>query len=366
MIVSTLQNVSSFVRRHKWQTGVSLLGALVFVGLCIYIVHTSKQQVAPPDVEQGQMIGEEANQEAMGFRDPLTGVWTMNPTELPPVFSVMIDHSSDAWPQAGIDKAFLVIEAPVEGGIPRLMTFYDSREMNEKIGPVRSARPYFIDFADEFDALYVHVGGSDAALEKLAKGSTLDLNQFWNGSDFWRSTDRLAPHNVYTESSRLLDAYTSITARRQSDAPLYGTWKFSEEVPEAFLEQANTLSVSYGSPTYEATWVYQPTQKTYARMQAGRPYKTEQGVQIEADTIAVLHMDVQVIDAVGRRSIQTVGEGEARVVRDGKTVAAVWKKPSTSERLRLFTQSGEELSLKPGHTWLEIVDAAGWETVAVK
>ena len=98
-------------------------------------------------------------------RDSLTGVLIEQRTELKQVYGVMIDEHTDARSQSGIDQAFLVIEAPVEAGIPRLLSFFSEAQDVKKIGPVRSARPYFLDWAKEFGALYAHVGGSDEALE---------------------------------------------------------------------------------------------------------------------------------------------------------------------------------------------------------
>lgn len=355
------------MRLHKTQTGVYFVVALVFVFVIFFVWRNlSSSRVQENNQENAAIDSVSTDATGAGFKHPLTGRLIDEKIDLPPVYAVMIDHSADAWPQAGIDKAFLVIEAPVEGGIPRLMAFFDSQENVEKIGPVRSARPYFIDWNNEFDALYTHVGGSDAALQRLATGGTLDLNQFWNGANFWRANDRYAPHNVYTSTELLTKAYNSMVERRKLSGPLYGTWSFSNDIPEYFSKKAESVKLNYGSSTYEASWVYTPETESYSRLQAGVLYKTDTDKQITAENVVLLKMDVKVIDAIGRRSIDTISEGKAIVIRNGLQLDAIWKKASESERTRFYTADGQEIPLHSGHTWFEVLDDSGFESIKIK
>ena len=89
--------------------------------------------------------------------------------------AVMIDNHSDAWPQAGLNKAYMVYEIVVEGGETRLMALFKGQDL-DKIGPVRSARHYFIDYAMENDAIYVHFGQSPQAQSDIKKYSINDIN----------------------------------------------------------------------------------------------------------------------------------------------------------------------------------------------
>ncbi len=320
------------------------------------------------------------------FRHPLTGlpVLSLMPSDLS-VYAVMIDNSVDAWPVSGVDKAFLVIEAPVEAAIPRLEAFFSSDTVVDKIGPVRSARPYFIDWANEFDALYTHVGGSNAALENISSTGTFDINEFWNGDYFWRASDRYAPHNTYT-STELLGKYVAAAVDRgRAPEVLYGTWKFKDwadatklarnsdslgtlvpsvtvgqsdpviaRIPQT-TRQSPTISIYFNSDLYTATWTYDSVSGQYIRTQGGQPYLTADGIQITATNVAVIVTDIKILDYVGRRSIRTVGEGKAWLAQDGITIEATWKKPSTSERLRFFDMTGNEIIMNAGNTWIEVV-----------
>jgi hypothetical protein len=278
---------------------------------------------------------------------PLTGLPIYEDVGTPRVYGVMIDNHVDAWPQTGLDRAFLVFEAPVEAGISRLLAFYSEDQKVDKIGPVRSARPYFLDWNNELDALYAHVGGSDAALDRIASGGTLDLNQYWFDQYFWRSLNRYAPHNVYT-STALLGSYP------KKNEPLYETWIFKNPAVsvEPTVEQ---LNVSFYPPVYVANWKYDRSTNRYVRFQNGSAHTMEDGGQIFADNVAVMITDVKILDAVGRRSVRTIGEGEAMVFLDGKKQEGKWEKNSESQRLRFYTESGTEIALNSGVTWVEVI-----------
>ncbi|MFC1787636.1 DUF3048 domain-containing protein [Patescibacteria group bacterium] len=289
------------------------------------------------------------------IRHPLTGLAIEQKLEkLPQVFGVMIDNLSPAWPHSGLDQAFLVIEAPVEGRVSRYLAFFLEDQEIDKIGPVRSARPYFIDWAQELDAMYVHVGGSPQALDLIASNGVFDLNQFSNGSKFWRSQSREAPHNVYTSTELLNQSLKQAHEREQAPELLYGLWRFGEP-KEDLPEQGVGVTVDFAAPTYESKWVYSQETNRYQRYQANREHLTLKGQEIWTDNIAIVVTDVTVIDNVGRREIVTIGQGQGYVLKNGEKIEVTWKKDSVSERLRFFDQDDQELDWNPGVTWIEVV-----------
>lgn len=326
---------------------------LIAGGLLTYIFRGA----VAPSVSRGSsetLVQQE--DEVSHAQHPLTGEPLSEAlTDLPRVFAVMIDHSADAWPQSGIDDAFLVIEAPVEGGIPRLEAFFFEGQDVAKIGPVRSARPYFIDWANEVDALYTHVGGSPAALDLIATNGTFDINQFFHGTDFWRSTDRSAPHNVYT-STALLSAYADKKQESGSiSAPLYGVERFVEPDAQAAERPVNPTIVFTGG-AYISGWTFDPETRAYVRSQNHRPYFSQEGDRVRAENVIVLQTEMEIVDAVGRREIRTIGTGNAWLFQDGEEKDITWKKDSASERLRFYDGEGKEVGLYPGKTWIEVIE----------
>ncbi len=354
---------SKFNRKHAIAGAIFLALAIVFV---VWRRHVTPLDL--PATNQSPTVVEPTEPVA---RDVLSGLPLLSsPSDLSGqtiqrVYAVMIDNSVDAWPQSGIDKAFLVIEAPVEAAIPRFEAFFSADAKVDKIGPVRSARPYFVDWASEFDALYAHVGGSNDALALIGSTGTFDLNEFSNGNSFWRSTDRSAPHNAYTSTDLLAAAVAKAEEKGTAPDALYGVWKFKDAVSggEAAGAKAEGVSVRFNSDLYLANWTYDSATSTYLRSQGGRKTVTQDGTRVSANNVAVIVTDVSVLDAVGRRKIRTTGEGKAWVLRDGATIDATWKKPSASERLAFYDKDGNEIAMNAGNTWIEVAESEGDVTV---
>ncbi|MBI5221693.1 MAG: DUF3048 domain-containing protein [Candidatus Magasanikbacteria bacterium] len=121
----------------------------------------------------------------------------------PFVVGIMIDNHPDARPQSGLVAAKIVYEAPAEGGITRYFAIFDSIQSVEKVGPVRSARPYFVDWLEEYSGLYMHCGGAPEALAKIKSEKVFDADEFFNGPYYWRDESRIAPHNLFTKSEQI-------------------------------------------------------------------------------------------------------------------------------------------------------------------
>ncbi|MDO9510072.1 MAG: DUF3048 domain-containing protein, partial [Candidatus Magasanikbacteria bacterium] len=137
------------------------------------------------------------------FIDKMTGLPSDNVADTDPkAIAVMIDNHPDAFPLNGVNEAKIVYEAPVEGGMTRFMAIYSSVQKIDKVGPVRSARPDYFDWAKEYGIpLYLHCGGSSEALKILkTERGMVDVNEFYSSQYFWRDNSRFAPHNLYVSS----------------------------------------------------------------------------------------------------------------------------------------------------------------------
>lgn len=348
-----IDSIIKLMKNRRILTGV-LFGALVLAiilgGYAFRGVIFSKADPETPIINQIIKTDE--------WQHPLTGLPTTEKEELPQVYAVMIDHSADAWPQVGINQAFLVIEAPVEAGIPRLEAFFYEGQNIEKIGPVRSARPYFVDWANELDAMYVHVGGSNQALELIANNGTFDFNQFWNGSYFWRDNNtRYAPHNVYTSTELLDEALDKAREEERNTGLVYGIWEFNEKEKNEDLESADPIISFTSGTTYNVKWIFDEEDQKYQRWQGGRVFTTEDGQDIRANNIVVVITEMKVIDGVGRKEIRTTGRGDAYVFQNGKVIEGKWVKPSANQRMRFITLDGKTIDMDPGTTWIEVIDS---------
>ncbi len=281
----------------------------------------------------------------------LDGVFVASGTEdLLPV-AVMIDNSVFARPPSALAKAGLVYEAEVEGDATRLMAVFSSDENLSEIGPVRSARPYFLEWSREFGAPYVHCGGSPEALAILAKGDIVDINEFYNGGYFWRDDEREAPHNLYT-SSRLLDKYlTNIDADKKE----FSSWLFKEDMEEKERPEASRITIGYKLPDYVVTWKYDRLSDSYLRYAGGRAHIDRNGDGIVAKDVIVQYVDTRVIDAMLRLRMDIIGDGRATVCLDGACRDGEWRKEASGERTRFYYEDGGEVQFNAGPIWIEVV-----------
>lgn len=353
MAKKTNQTFVHRVYTHIKRTDQRILVGLLVVVFILAILYIFSQFIFR-SVEDSFTDSQVMEDELVLNRHPLTGEFGYESDTLPQVYSVMIDNNEGAWPQSGLDQAFLVIEAPVEAGISRMQAFFSEEVVVEKIGPVRSARPYYLDWASELDALYAHVGGSNAALDLIASGGTFDLNQYWGAQYFWRSTDRYAPHNVYTSSELMTEFVTQKQEQGRVPKRIYDTWIFKEEHPTT--DEAIGVHIDFWPPVYVVDWEYDSKKNAYKRYQFNTPHTMQTGEEIFVDNIAIVFTDISIIDSVGRRDVRTLGEGEGYILQGGNLIDVVWKKPSASERLKFYhAVTGDEMAMNTGTTWVEVV-----------
>ncbi|MBN2884764.1 DUF3048 domain-containing protein [Patescibacteria group bacterium] len=273
------------------------------------------------------------------------------PTEEADVFpvAVMIDNDVLARPQAGLAKASLVYEVPVEGGMTRYLAIYPNNIKIESVGPVRSARPYFVSLAADLQALYLHCGGSPEALDRIKKSSLYDLNEFYNSQYFWRVNDgsREAPHNILTNS----DTWQSYLEKQDLSVAKVEAWLFKTE--DIHAESSPDISI-YFSANFRALWRYNAENNNYQRFFNGLVARDE-NEEIYAKNIIIQYIESEVTDEVGRLAINLQGSGEALFCADGECKAVTWHKQS-NQRTKYYFINGEEIKLNPGITWIELAD----------
>ncbi len=284
-------------------------------------------------------------------RNWLDGTPDNGPAQRP--FAVMIENHVDSRPQSGLSAARLVFEAPVEGGITRFLAVFAASGTVREIGPVRSARPYYLDWAGALGADYAHVGGSPDALALIRSRGMNDVDEFSAGATFWRSSKRLAPHNAYT-STDLLAAHRD--DRGWSATSTAAGWRFADDAAVKPTSTPN-LVINFSTPSYRAEWRYAPEQNVWRRFEAGDPMNDKDGTPITAANVVVMRTETRVLDDVGRLSLRTTGSGPAWMFRDGRMIAMRWKKRTVDDALRFETVDGKEVALTPGVTWIEVTTA---------
>lgn len=318
-----------------------------------------------------------------------------------PLF-VMVENHTDSRPQSGLTAADVVYEAVAEGGITRFGVVYycGAIAKDTKLGPVRSARSYFLDWASEYNyPLYAHVGGGNCsrdegtnqcttdpramALEQIQKygwgGSKgNDLNQFSIGyPTFWRNYERLGrtvatEHTMETTSEKLWlvgekRGWTAEGNNEEQWSKKFIPWTFTD--PSTSSRQAgqstggDVRNISFefweGYQDFAVRWEYNPETNLYGRIMGGEPHKDlETGEQITASVVVVQFVKEEgPVDIHKHMLYGTMGKGDALVFQNGQAVRAKWQKADRVGRTKFTDEKGKEISFVGGQMWIEVVPA---------
>lgn len=301
------------------------------------------------------VVGDGSGEQGPRWRSSLNGVAVSGPeSEQEPVVAVMIDNHAAARPQAGIARASLVYEVPVEGGFTRYIAVYPLTAPTSSlvIGPVRSARPYAVEIGTELSAMYAHVGGSNEALDVIGKIGTWDFNEYSRGHYFHRADDRDAPHNVMTDTVQLRAGYDRYFGARTIAR---SSWKWND-APVTTGTIANVLTIDWAERGNEVTWEYSAASRVYQRTRGTIAHVDADGTPVTANTIIVQRVATKVLDTEGRLRVDLVGTGIGDLFRDGRRIPITWSKESSAHRTQwLDATTGESVELRSGTVWVEVV-----------
>lgn len=264
------------------------------------------------------------------------------------VTGVMIENSPDARPQSALNQAGVVFEAVAEGGITRFLALFQEAQP-EYIGPVRSVRPYYLDWVQGFDAAIVHAGGSGEALAKLRRDGVKDIDHGANGAAFTRVNNRYAPHNLYTTMAKL----DAVSAKRGYTSSTFEGFARKTEKAIA-VPTAKAIDFNISSFLYNARYDYDVATNSYKRSEGGKPHTDEKsGAQLAPKVVVAMVM------SYGRNGIYSVynavGSGKVYVFQDGGVTEGTWQKASSKTQITFSDAAGAPLKLNPGQTWLSMV-----------
>jgi hypothetical protein len=266
--------------------------------------------------------------------------------------SIMIENSEGARPQTGLDKANIVYEVLAEGGITRFLAFYYDQEA-EVVGPVRSARPYFVDKSLEHQAIYVHIGGSDEAASFIKEERIDDINEFVNFQPFWRTKDREPPHNLYTSTIKLREEANKLGYVEMIKKQNY---QFETDSNEKLTgRQNNSIVIPYNND-YTVSYKYQPESMKYLRFINNEPHIDAQTKkQLAVDNIIIQFAKTKIIDEEGRLAIDFIGKGKGLLFFKGSSEEITWEKQDLESRTVFLDKEGNRIALTPGNVWIQIV-----------
>ena len=305
------------------------------------------------DKENTETISGEENKETVAVEEEKT-VQIFSGNDRP--FAVMIDNHSDAWPQAGLNQAYMVYEIIVEGGETRLMALFKGADL-DKIGPVRSARHYFIDYAMENDAIYVHFGQSPQAQSDIKKFSINDINGIAeDGTTFWRVKDKYAPHNAVTSTEKLLESAKSKNYKTTSteESVLHYV---TDEVNLEDGQVADTITIPH-SDLQTVTYEYDKEKQVYVRYARGEEqtdWDTEEPVTTKNIIITFCNnYTLSDSENKGRQGLKNIGTFDGYYITNGRAIQIQCIKNARDEKTIYQDMNGNEIQVNDGNTFVNI------------
>lgn len=271
--------------------------------------------------------------------------------------AVMINNNHQAWPHAGLQDAYITYEIIAEGGITRMMAIFKDQD-TAKIGSVRSARPYYIDYALENDAIYVHYGWSEDAKNDISQLDVDDINGLTASSVFWRDTSlkKATEHTVFTNMKKINSYAKEKNYDRDTNKDLllnYSVDEISLKKKEN-AQKADNVLIDYSYYT-NTSYTYDSTNKVYKRSMSGTAeVDSVTGKQYTAKNIIVAKIKNYSYDSYGRQKLDNIGTGEGYYITDGYAVPITWTKTSRTSQTKYKYTNGKEIKVNDGNTYIQI------------
>nr|WP_093495219.1 DUF3048 domain-containing protein [Psychrobacillus psychrodurans] len=328
----------------------------ILIAASVLLVACSSKDEADPVEEIIEDVVEEvevqAEEEVLPYRAPFTGIGSEKELTQRPVL-VTINNHPLARPQSGIAKADIIYEMLAEGNVTRFLAVYQS-EIPEKLGPVRSARDYFVDVAKGLDAFYIAHGYSPDAQKMLSSRVVDNINGMqYDGILFERSSERKAPHNSYITKDKILAGAEKVGASMEmSKIPRFSFYESFEGIKIG--NPVSNFSIHYGSgSSFENEYTYISDEGIYERETAGvLTIDKETDKAIKIANVICMEIPHKVIDSSGRRQLSLNDGGRAYIFQAGIMKEIEWE---NIDGILMPMENGVPAKLVPGQTWINFI-----------
>ncbi len=341
--------------KTKVQWGImlgSIAGLLLGTGFCVYYFILRDTTPAPMPVVQ-QAAAPAAAPEPTTIASRVSGRQLDKASAVKSIYAVQIENSPEARPQSGLKEADIISEAVAEGGITRFNAiFHDNAPAN--IGPIRSLRPYYIDWFLPYGAPIVHAGGSPEALSDVRALGIQDMDN--TAGYFRRVSNRYAPHNLYSSGSQLLELFSKRGYKNTDTVPSLPR----KDAAASAAPNAGNINLAISSALYNVNFTWDAASNTYLRKQGGAAHvDAETGAQLAPNAVVVPVMSKGIHPDRVHTQYGTVGSGEVFVFQDGTVTKGTWTKSARAAQWQLTDSAGAAIKLNPGQTWFTMIDSAG-------
>lgn len=317
------------------------------------------------DPEEIIEIEEEAAMEPekpvkQGLPSPISGIYTSKENLDKRIVGIMFDNHPRARWQAGLKDAELIYEFEVEAPYTRYLAFYLINEP-DNLGPIRSARPYFITKTLEFDSLYVHVGGSEDAKSDVRTLGVPDIDGLTSSAKvFWRKSHKKMPNNLYTSMEVLRETAKERGYRETGQGAAF---LFYEDERDLEGYGAKDIKITYNDNN-TTSYIYNEEEKVYERYKDGEKHIDEEDdSRIVAKNIIIQEVNTRVIDNIGRVAMDLVGSGKGKYFSNGSGRDIKWVKDTRKGKTIYYDENEKEIYLNPGVTWIQVIRPSGQVSV---
>lgn len=342
----------------------SAVGVALLAGLLVWLIlPKSSEKVLGQD-------DEDAASPDLIYYSRLTGLEVgSKAAETQATTCIMIENSPDARPQSGLKDAGVVYEAIAEGGITRFMAIYQETKP-QFIGPVRSVRLYYAQWAKPYNCSIAHAGGASDALALIRNGANgyRDIDEFYNSSSYWRQSGRYAPHNLYTSFERL-DALNKSKGYNVSEFEGFARID-ADSTPAIPDDVVSKVTIKMSSNLYNPVYTYDAATNTYKRAhQSGGTHndRAQNGTLTQYSPNVVVAIKVAPVARSGSEyaNYTTTGSGTAYIFQNGTVVEGKWTRASVDSELTFTDANGNAVLLNRGQVWISAVPnttgSVSWE-----
>lgn len=336
---------------------VIIIALLAILGVKIYNKNKTTEEIA---VEEPEEVVKEVKEEEK------KDIKIFNGNDRPIAF--MIDNNVNAQPQSALNRTYLVYEIIVEGGETRLMALFKGVDVSNQdvtVGPIRSARHYFIDYALENDAIYAHLGQSPKAEEYIKNFNVADINgQVYDTgkartstSLFWRESFKKAPHNAYTSIASIKEIcekknYKTTSTQKSVLNYVADEVKFDEDA-----QVANKVSIPYGT-NHKVEYVYDDVTGRYTRYSKLKKQTDEEtGEDVTTKNIIISFIKNTTIndgENKDRQDLDNFVNAPGYYITNGKAIKITCKKEYVGGQTQYVDENGKEIEVNDGNTWINI------------
>lgn len=299
----------------------------------------------------------------------LTGEWLPEEETKNRPVAIMFGNTTDALPQYGIGEADVLYECLVEGGLTRLMGIFENYEDAPKYGSVRSCRLYYAHIAKEYDAIYAHYGQASIAKSYLASDAIDNLNGLEGAVEsvmYYRSSDRPAPHNVFTTPDGIAAGIAKKGYRTTYADGYSGHFLFSDGEEPVTVNGQDAAAMQTTYPSSKTWFEYDAESGLYKRFHYKKEHVDgETGEQLAFKNVIFQFVPGRVIDSKGRMEFDTVGSGKAVYFTDGKCEDITWKKDNLESPSLFYDGNGDQLVMNPGKTSICIITTDSADNISI-